>query len=416
MMLSLLFGLLFSLLGLGLWRFTRDGLHPGVWMPLTWGIVLLGIAAAQPDGYFGVDIAACTTFAVGIGCFIAGSAAGTRVVEQMPPGEGTEIRYRTLAYGALLLHALMLPLWWREINELAGDTEDLAALAFQLRLRSVSMGETVGSLVGNYLVVGLIISPLLAIGAARERLPQWLYLTPTLVWMAANLLTNGRSALVQLVIVLLYIRVRYGKRLSPATLTTIAALFVTVFSAGAILVSKGDINQDSENTELASAVVTNLADYALQGPILYTKYIDRPERITPSWDALAFFCNIAARLDQCTVGPLHQEFLDFHADGRIGNVYTVFFSVMPKYGWLGVIGFLTFFGAWATLHHLKARAPTNHTHALLAAYLFSAVILSIFGDLFLTSLNFFLKIIVVCLLVQHALRTPPNTGSPDPRP
>lgn len=413
MLVSLTFGALFLLLGLTVRHMTRDGLNPAAWMPLTWGIVLLGIGAAQGEGYLGVGIAAAALFAAGIGSFVVGAAFGSRLADHLPGGQQGEIRYAALGYVALLMHALLLPVWWREINELAGETEDLAALAFQLRLLSVSMGETVGPLVGNYLVLGLIISPILAIGAARGLIPQWLYLTPTFVWMAANLLTNGRAALVQLIIVLLYIRVRYGKRFSPATLASIAMLFVAIFSAGAILVNKGDINQDSANADVANAVAGNLADYALQGPILYSRYADRPEQITPTWDALVFFCNLASRFDMCTPGSQHQDFLEFASDGRIGNVYTIFLSFMPKYGWIGALVLMFVYGAWAMVHHQKAARPQSLANTLLAAFLFSAVILSTFADYFLTSLNFLAKLLVVCILIQYAFAIRPRRDGPD---
>ncbi|WP_422012291.1 O-antigen polymerase [Roseateles sp.] len=402
MAVTLVFGLLFLSLGLTAWRMTHDALHPAAWMPLTWGVVLVGIGSADGLGYLQADIAACATFAAGITCFIAGAIFSTRVTDNFSYFTSSEINYKRLTIAVLLLHAVMLPLWWQEINQIAGETEDLAALAFQLRVLSVSQGETVGPLVGNYLVLGFIVSPLLALGTARGRLPLILYLTPTLIWIGTNLLTNGRSALVQLIIALVYIRLRYGKKLNSSTLIGIVILFITIFSAGAILVSKGDVSEDSEADEIASAVTTNLLDYTLQGPILFSRYMDAPERLNPSWDALVFPCTLASKLDLCKAGPLHQEFLEFTHDGRIGNVYTVFFSIFPKYGWAGLILLMALYGAWATFHHKKAQNPRSLIHILLASYLFSAIVLSIFSDLFLPSLYFFIKTCLVCLFIQHA--------------
>jgi hypothetical protein len=126
------------------------------------------------------------------------------------------------------------------------------------------------------------------------------------------------------------------------------------------------------------------------------------------WDALSFFCTVGSKFGLCTPSELHLDFNAYRPDGAWGNVYSVYFSFYPNYGLLGVVAFMVFYGMWIALHH--ERASHSLANTLVAAYLMSAIVTSIFNDLFLPALNLLIKAYLVGVLVPLVWR-PRNAAS-----
>ncbi len=397
----------------------RERFHPAVVFPAHWGLMLLAIAAAAPLGFYGVHPWTAIVFLLGGLVFVAGGIAGDRIARSTGDRRDQDpwdlLPYWKLALVGGLLHVPMVPLWWQEMVAISGDASDLVTLAFRVRWKTVSGEESVGPLVGNYLVLGLILTPILAMGVFRGRLPAWLFIASAAPWLMTNLITNGRASLVQLILAVAYLRICEPRRLRPGTWLAGLGAFLLVFGGGVILVAKGNASIEDAAGEIALAILTNLSEYALQGPVLFSRYFMGETDVVSTWDALVFPCSVLERLGMCTVGELHQEFSEFGRNDQFGNVYTVYFSVLPKYGPIGFVLIIGAYGAWAAWHHRRHRQHAALFHSLLAAYLFSAVVLSIFSDRFAPSLNFLIKTVIVCALVQQliprwASHRRPDTG------
>ena len=394
-------GLTLLLLACLMGRLTRDALHPGLGFAAVWGLSLLLIEAGQASGYYPVQLPALMLFLVGGLAFAAGAWQGSSLARPGPPAAALELplQFGRLALCIWLLHALLLPLWWWQVQAVSGGAEGLLALAFQLRSKAVDEGLSVGPIAGNYLVLGLILIPVLALGVQARRLSLWHASLLSLPWLATNLLTNGRAPLVLLFGVLIYLRLLDRRRLPLKALFALLLLLLAFFAAGAVLVGKEGIDVGSEPAEIAGLVLKNLADYALQGPILFSAYFEQSHLVNPSWDPLRVPCLALQSLGLCEAGPLHQDYLPFGSGERMGNVYSVYFSTLPAYGVLGTLFFLALYGLWAGWHHAWARGRRSLLHTLLAAHLAAAVWLSIFLDAFLPQLNFLAKLVLVLWLL-----------------
>jgi oligosaccharide repeat unit polymerase len=379
--------------------------HPAVLFPTVWATIHGCILAASSLGFYQIDLMTAGLFVAGAVSFSVGGVVGetlTQAVSRRPGERRTreDLDYSAIARASLALHAAMLPVWWRSARVIAGDVATTAAFARELRVKAVT-GEAIhGSLVGNYLVLGLIVVPVLVIGRLRGRIPLPLVALASFPWLVANLFSNGRGALVQLVIAVSYLYVTGRTRLGSRALVAAAGAFAAVFVSGAVLVGKQGIAGESKPSGIARLAVENFADYTLQGPILFSRYLSGQLAVESTWDALGFPCAVLRRFDLCEPGPLHQEYGEFSEHGRSGNVYSVFFSVYPKYGITGVVVILGLYGAWACAHHRRHVVGASLADSLLASYLASAVVLSIFSDLFGPSLNFFVKAVLVCTLLQ----------------
>lgn len=394
---------------------TGTWFHPVAGFAAVWAVVIALTLAASRFDYYPVDFSAVLLFLGGAVAFTAGGLAGDYLA-----GGRRELRrerhlrdtldYKAIVWVCVAIHAVMLPVWWNVVNRLAGGAESLSALAYFLRVATVS-GDTLPVLLGNYLVLGFIVIPVLAIGVLRGRLSILSAAIASAPWFATNLITNGRGALVGLILALSYLcvteRGRIGFRMAVAAI----ALFSGIFGMGAILVGKQGIENSASKGETVFKVAANLADYVLQGPILFSGYFTGRLPVESTWDALVFPCQVLKYFDACEPGSLHQEYGEIRDNGQTGNVYSVYFSIFPKYGYAGVLLILTAYGMWACYHHRRHLQGGSLAHSLLAAYLASAVILSIFNDAFAPSLNFFAKTIVTCALLRFFFGRPARRRS-----
>ena len=99
----------------------------------------------------------------------------------------------------------------------------------------------------------------------------------------------------------------------------------------------------------------------------------------------------------CTPLPMHSEF-NLYGDGLEGNVYSLYFSIFPGFGVLGVVFFIALYSAASTYAYLKAKQG-HIFYMVISAYLYSAIVLSLFSDTFLPSLWFFMKVFVIVVFV-----------------
>lgn len=391
---------------------TRAGvgqmLDPAVVFPLHWGVIILLIVGAAPLGFYAIQPLAAGLFAFGALMFVLGSFLGNWFGLHWHSATRTDpwqhLSYKWLVRLCVAIHIVMLPIWWREISTIAGESSDLLIIGFRIRYMTVLGEATISSLVGNYLVLGFIMVPVLAVGAFRGLTRGWAAFAISAPWMAANLITNGRASLVQLVLALAYIRATERKPVDLRAALGGLAIFFAIFGGGVLLVAKGNTSAEDSIGDIALGVVTNLADYLLQGPILFSRYLSGDASVVSTWDALVFPCSMLQHAGLCRVGELHQEFADFGRLDQFGNVYSVYFSVLPKYGLLGVVLIIGTYGVWTAFHHRRHLQGASIGHTLVAAYLFSAIPLSIFSDLFAPSLNFLIKTAIVCALLQRFFR------------
>jgi len=385
-------------LTVALWAMVRDRLHPAIVFSGIWAIIFFSIAGASEYGYLDITPDGSWLFALGTLVFCAGTllfrGAGAVAIP--------DFDYRRLAKISVILHIVLLPLWWRAVSSILDTSDNPAAMAFALRYATTNEGQTLDFFSGNYLIIGLIFTPLLAIGAIRGKLNPLLTTTLIAPWLFTNILTNGRAGSVQLFLSFLYVYIRLSNRtIKLRTLVTTFGIAALLFGAGAILVKKTDADESSQAQEIATAVWSNFVDYAIQGPILMSRVIDHEYRPAVDWDS--FFMFKGKRWE-------HADFNAFDKAGNLGNVYTIYFAQVPIYGVAGSLLIMFAYGLAAGYVH--SRSGSSHTMMLLAAYLFGATALSIFTDAFAPSLNYLTKLIIIGSVCSWICRVRPSQSFP----
>jgi oligosaccharide repeat unit polymerase len=409
MIVSLAAGAFFLLISLVLKGVVKDGLHPSVVFTMTWGLVLMAIGVSQPFGYFQIGLEALLIILIGMVFYIAGSLAQIKRRSSYSEQVDYQIDYRKIIVFCILLHAVMIPISFNEIGSITQNSEDIYASAYRLREASVSGEEKVGFLVGNYLTLGLFFVPILLIGWIQRKLGIIAFLFIAVPWLVINVYVNGRSGIVTLLLCCIYIYLAKGRRISIRAIVVFAFSFMAVLVAGNLLVGKIDATLDEGIFSVLFQSLVGFANYLMQGPILFSEYIKNPVVINPSWDALIFFCQILSKVEMCVLPVIHQDYMSFTRESDIGNVYSVFFSIYPNYGWIGIVLFFWIYGFWSAFHH--ARANKSLMHLLLAGFLFSACALSVFTDAYGMNLYFFVKIIFIYLISKRVFSKKPSDSS-----
>ena len=341
-------------------------------------------------------------FGLGIGSFVAGAIFFKKISSAPNQEFAKKIEYRKIVVLCIAIHLIAIPLSWVEISNIGGDAGDIFILAYRLRNKSVSGEEVIGPIVGNYLLGAFLFIPILLLGWINKQVTTLEIILISLPWILLNLLVNGRSGLITLIFSLAYIYAVSGGRFSTKFLVSFSILFVSIMIAGNLLVGKIEANIEDKWILILEQSLIGFLNYFLQGPILFSQYFESPNDYNPTWDALIFPCYILQKIDLCVTPALHQEYSAFTLDGDIGNVYSIFLSVYPKYDFTGVVILFFCYGAWASFHHERRRS--SFWNVLMASLLFSAIFISIFADSFAPNLYFFIKLYICNLVVIYAFK------------
>jgi len=403
-MIGFFLGLAFLAFAVAVWVWVRDFLDPAFVFTLAWGVVLVGIGVAESYGYFQIGASAAGLIMIAAAAFITGRSIISSQALPFSNSPALNLDFRKLGWFCVALHAVMIPLAVSDIERIVGNAQDIFQVAFQLRILSVTGEDSVGVIVGNYISAGLVFLPLLVVGVISGKVKSWSAVLLALPWLLLGLLIGGRGGLITVILSSLYVYLSFGGRFSAKTISIFFMVFALVLVSGNLLVGKIDAALEDGMREVAAQSIKGFFDYFFAGPILFSRYIDDPTQIIPTWDALIFPCHLLEKVGLCAVPNIHQEFLPFNRDGDIGNVYSILFSIFPKYGYSGLVAVMFFYGFVAGYFH---RARNDGIFQLLiASFLFYATALSIYLDAFAPSIYFFIKVYFISLGIKIVFTTP----------
>lgn len=402
-MIALSLGIFFAMWALATWLWGRDRFEPAFVFQTVWAITLIGVGFSGNYGYFGISMESALIFVCGAFGFSLGAALLKETIsfslESRPLTKQVEsIDFRRLAFVCVGLHFLVVPIAISEIRSLADNAEDIFQLAFSLRIKATTGEDSVGPITGNYLLIGLMALPLLLVGYIKRSVGGILLLLNIIPWILLNLLIGGRAGLVSLIVASVYIYLSFGGRISTKVTVITLLLFSSVLVAGNVLVSKIDARIEDGIVPVLEQSLKGFFDYLFAGPILFSQWVSDPTMLVPTWDALIFPCQVLEKIGACTVPSIHQEFIAFNRQGDLGNVYSIFFSIFPKYGLIGLFVIMVFYGAAASYFHQRRNDSVFKT--LVAAYLFVGVVLTVWSDGFGPNIYFFVKVFVFSMVVK----------------
>lgn len=164
---------------------------------------------------------------------------------------------------------------------------------------------------------------------------------------------------------------------------------VCAYAPAAVLMNKGG-SIDYSIGENVLGVLEMARDYALAGPVAFDSIVTDSKAVTPVWNITRFFQLTANKLGaHFDVPSIHAEFTSA-GDGVYQNVYTIYFSYYPDYGWPGVIVMLSTLGGVSVWLYKRLPSAERLTR-LMFAYIMYGIFLSGFTECFFLQLNIILK-------------------------
>ncbi len=290
---------------------------------------------------------------------------------------------------ALLMLILYYPVLYKEFSSYNPSSSFAIKI---LRIREMGLEEKVYSTLTNNMIIlsGIIYLAMMYLYSHIKVSIYWLCISLS-TFVAYSLLTGTRATIIFLVVSSILIYINQAKKIKKGLLIS---LFLSAFFVGgviAVFMGKDGANREQGIMYNAPYVLENYFSYGIQGVFLLDNYVTDKYKITPSWDILSGTKTILNKLGMgLEMKSKHAEF-SYFGNGKYGNVYTMFFSVYPYYGILGVVMFFTFFGFVSSFLYSNGSSVS----AILLGYINGAIVISIFNEQVFTNLIYTIKIIII---------------------
>lgn len=134
---------------------------------------------------------------------------------------------------------------------------------------------------------------------------------------------------------------------------------------------------------------------------MFSEYFDGKIDIRENWDAMNNFLHILNNLGITNVEiSQHADFAMFGYDAEdYGNVYSIYFSIYPHYGYFGLFFFITLYSIISTIF-FKLSKLGGIFCLYVSGTLFASSLLSVFMDGYGYLIYFFMKSFVFFIFVK----------------
>lgn len=377
---------------------------PATAMLLTWAVALVILSFLPLIGFDHLSAEAVRLYVLGAGWFALVSLFTSWMLQRH--GEESDSRQ----YGVLerLNYPRLMVLWTASalfvypmaVVNIISYGLDIVEISYTIRRESVA-GESIlhPALDNAFLVIG-VFANIALLGVVRKSLKPYAFLVLVAPFIVITLIVSGRSGLVSLMLGWMAIVAIFSKRLKLRYFLLPAAFLLFVVYFGGVWVKKFDV----EGQSLVGAVgvlADHVFDYLYQGPVLFSRYLAGEINVAANWDFLNSACHILSKLDLCSPVRIHAEFAQY-GDARVGNVYSMYFSILPNYGAFGLVVVFLVYSVFITFLFSEFKKPTLFAVSTYP-FMFSAIFLSVYKDSVGYSLYWLLKVFIVCSVLGFFL-------------
>jgi oligosaccharide repeat unit polymerase len=397
------FSVALLLLALMNWETSRSVLFPPAFFCLVWAAMLVAIALSG-DFFFPVSLATLTVYLLGAIAFCLGGG----IVHSLFRGQG---RTQALASGreprsawfnqvlwvGLLALLIGIPFQIEYIQELAGGASQQSLFWWAVRAESIRRGELTGvKPFRDFMLDNLVgLATLLALTCINEvrknstKREKARAACVCLLAFAYNISTASRTGGMILAVSGGVIGSLRSGAVNLRQVLRISLFCVCVFAPAAIIMGKGG-NTNFTLADNVRGTFDALRIYGLSGPVAFDQVVESPTAIPAVWSIWRFIPQTLNRLGaDYEIPSLHAAFTQ-SGPNVVGNVYTMYFSYFPDFGWAGVVVFPFLFGVVATWLYYRARAgiaPFRILFGIEGAY----IVMSGFNESLFNQLNFSVK-------------------------
>ncbi len=415
-------GILVALSGSGafaglLWvnmRIGRSYLYPGSLLTASWTMVFVLLCFAQ-SWLYPVSWSALGIFLLGAVYFTLGAYIGTGSKHNrsckaplMPTYRTTYMSDRWLLIFLLALLIIGLPIYIKHIYSLTTVTPFSPDFFNQVRageLKEAVIGSRV-PIVEN--LVGFSSIAALVAFAVTDGARHWRRMVWSLIALAViyGLLTGSKVGPISLCVSLVTIYGLCRGRLPIRWLAMNSAILLGAF--GFISTMRAEA-LSGYRLPLVKVIVLTLQtffNYITVSVVCFTQYLDYPNLVPPVWSPWRFFERTANYFGHFfTVPDLNAAFISVGQGLYYNsyNAYTVYFSYYPPYGVVGVSIFMLVIGYVSAIAYRNALRQIL-MWTLLYSLIAYGLVMTIFNESLLLSLNYTIKAMLVGLLFVVARR------------
>jgi oligosaccharide repeat unit polymerase len=414
---------LLALWSLAMHRYGRSILFPPASLGTVWTITLLGVWLCG-DIYYPLTakaneivLAGVIAFSIGGICAVASPLWKWKSLTTVLPGRRRQVdRWLTVAG---LLFLLNLPFFYLYFEQLSATIAPRQSLWRQIRIASskASISGQGDLPFESFILPFLTIVALIAVYEYADT-GRRMVRTLLLVLLAGGYqLLNGARSEVLLLLVSSIVILWLSRGTAPRRLMTIVALvFLLVFTAGQISMSKYGATAGASLADNLPHVAQGFGTYWLGGIIAFDRNRQNPE-LRYGWDLGKFAKRIANRFGaRYSERDRNLEYTKI-SPTQITNVYTCFLPYYMDHGGMrGAIGLMFLVGFLSTYVYRCAIHGSCWAVFTLGAFVY-ATVMTVFSEEYFAQVMFWIKAAGLSTLVYF---TPSLTQrlrrEPEPRP
>lgn len=363
-----------------------------------WVVVLLLSYIASFFGYLPIEFNALIIFIFGILFFYIGSYLANSFVCIKNSPDNIYNTVKCISNSKWLYYVLFVGfiVCIFEVLEFSEAAAGFSEMAYYVR--NVTTNENPQELpffLRNYLFLSNFLLPIFLINVFFHQSKCKLSLLFSSIFLVLELYVSGRSGLLTKAIVFTFLLIQLHYKMTFKRVVVALFLVLTMLVWGAIITNKIDI--DNDQIAFFQSFIRTTANYILQGPILFSVYYNNSEAFTPTWDSLILLKSIVSQ-SNTSLEIVHQQFSCINISCDEGNVYSIYYAMVPNYGVSFSMLLIAIYGFICT--YIYKHRFHNIFFLILAGYLMSFCVLSPFSDMFGSGMYFILKLFVVSLLFK----------------
>lgn len=384
-------------------RVEKTVVAPATAMLLTWGAALFVLAFLPALNFYYVSAEAVVLYVLGALWFAAVVLVSGKILKSyskktssyIVPKSIKIINYTRLYVACIIISIIAFPLAALNILEYGSN---ITEISYNIRRASLEGEPILNPIVDNLFIVMGAFLTIILFGVVTNKLKLHKFIIVGIPYILLLLILSGRSGLISLVLGWLAIIVVFSEKLKIRYIVMPMVLLLGIIYLGGVWVKKFD----TEGQSIVDTIITlleHIFGYLYQGPILFSRFLTKEINIITNWDFLSSTCHVLSMLDLCRSNySQHSEFTSYSLN-EIGNVYSIYFSIIPHYGILGLIVVFAIYGVFLAIlfYHFKRMS----LFALIVyPNMLAAIILSVFSDGIGYSVYWQIKVLVICLLLS----------------
>lgn len=374
---------------------------PATAMLLTWGVALTILSFLPLMGFYRLSAEAVLLYVSGAGWFAIVALLVAFILNKFPKKNETyqSLKLENLNYTHIVI-------FWSLASytsypfvyfEILSHGSNLTEISYNIRRLSVSGGSVLNPVLNNIFVVVGALTNIVLFGVIKKKVNLKYFLIVALPYLFLSLVISGRSSLVSLILGWLVIISVFSVRTKLRVFMLPIMLLLSIIYFGGLFVKKFDVEGKSGG-DTFTVLLEHLFSYLYQGPVLFSRYFNNEIDIATNWDFLNSACHIISKLGWCQPYKRHADFANYGPED-MGNVYSIYFSIIPHYGTFSLfIVFTVYAASLAFLFHKLKSA--NAFAIVIYPLMFSSIILSTFKDGIGDSFYFLLKVSIIIYIIN----------------